>query len=126
MVTKRHGVIGGPRNNTIIRPRMKPGFFPNTSQYNVVVASHKNEVDTFVVTANGEETIHIPIEEEVLEVSVTSEELDPIEEEDKVFNFENELLSVNDSLTCNTCGFISKSERGLKSHKRWKHSIVNC
>jgi len=114
MTTRRHGVIGGPRTNKPIRPRRKQGFYPKTQEPEVIVEPVQT-VEVYVATPNTEEVIHIPIKEEKIE------EPDPVEEEDKMFDFESLFPKTN---KCDICGFESKSERGLKSHKRWKHSII--
>ena len=57
------------------------------------------------------------------------EELDPIEEEDKNPTLDSMFPEpvveepVDSELVCDVCGFVSKSDRGLKSHKRWRHAI---
>ena len=117
MVFRRHGVIGGPRKRIKPNPKMKSGFRPTTTLPNAIVVSSKHDSDV------STKSIKITEEDKVEAVVVLCEEveeIDPILEEDKDFDFEEEFLK--DPLVCELCGFISKSERGLKSHKRWKHT----
>lgn len=143
MTIRVQGVIGGPKRRRIIRPRMIPGFFPKNPRPSVVIEKSKppkQEVEAFVISSQDEETTHLPVEvtEEVSEVTlkpeaiietprVITEEVDPIEEEDKNPSVDSMFPATPEyELKCDICGFISKSARGLKSHKRWKHSTVSA
>jgi len=125
---KRHGVIGGPKNKRPIQPRMKPRFHyeghlpkpkKDSGEIKVfVVSSDETKVDVFEelkIVPEPEEVLIVEPEEE--EVVVVEPEIDPVLEEDK---------DCNPNLECPICLFVSKSEKGLKSHMRWKHSTVGA
>jgi len=132
MALRNNGVIGGPRRTKPIRPKMKPGFFPKKDEPEVIVqkVDLENQPETFLISSDGEQTtLAFSPPEEPVEVV---EEVDPIEEEDKEPTLD-ELFPVFepvveapivDKLTCNLCGFRAKSKKGLKSHKKWKHSTI--
>lgn len=96
MEKRIHGVIGGPRVKTKVRPKKVQNVQPII-----------NEVDVVIIPSDEMDFI---------------EEVDPVLEEDKSFTF-NEILAELDARICSICGFKARSGRGLKGHRRLKHPI---
>jgi len=102
MVIRRHGIIGGPRQ--------RPPVSRKVQQKPIV---KKHTVDVIVVDSSDVDVVVIEPEDEEI--------FDEILEEDKLEVYTPDDLF--EEFVCE-CGFVAKSERGLKSHKRWKHLIT--
>ena len=112
MLFKIHGVIGGPRRK--IKVKSKKAAIEPTTRYisEVIIASSEEKVI--------EEKTEVTPSPIIVKEPLNYNDIDPIIEEDKDFDL-SDLLLLENHLTCSMCGFVSKSERGLKSHKRWRH-----
>ena len=125
MTIRRNGVMGGPRVKPI-QPKRKPGFFPEQQTPEVVVVKPEDQVETFLIP-NKEEDVVVALTpiKEVVEKIIEEDTFDCVEEEDKNPSVESMFppQTIN-KLQCDICGFISKSKKGLKSHKKWKHSVI--